>query len=121
LSLLNVSVLDAASLGMLRALGMAQDSGLSFFYRRHLMKHSHATTPPAKAAVPRAAAEPKAQAVATKTGDAKDEFVRQAAYYYYEARGRIGGNELDDWLRAEAEFERTMGSAQDAPSGTASH
>jgi Protein of unknown function (DUF2934) len=37
---------------------------------------------------------------------AKDEFVRQAAYCYYEARGRIGGHELDDWLKAEAEFER---------------
>jgi hypothetical protein len=46
--------------------------------------------------------------------------VRQAAYFYYEARGRVGGHELDDWLRAEAEFEQqSRPEAGDA--GSASH
>jgi len=45
--------------------------------------------------------------VAVGNGTAsKDEFVSQKAYYYYESRGCIGGHELDDWLKAEAEFER---------------
>jgi tRNA 2-selenouridine synthase SelU len=86
------------------------------------MKHHHATTSPAKPVAPRAAAESTAQSTASTTGDAKDEFVRQAAYYYYESRGRIGGHELDDWLRAEAEFERTrVEGATDAPSSPATH
>jgi hypothetical protein len=62
------------------------------------MKHAHARHRAATEAPPQAAAAPEAPS--------KDEFVREAAYYYYEQRGRIGGHELDDWLRAEAEFER---------------
>jgi hypothetical protein len=86
------------------------------------MKRHHATTSHAKSAAPGVAAASTAQATASASGDAKDEFVRQAAYYYYESRGRIGGHELDDWLRAEAEFERTrIEGAPDAPSGTATH
>jgi hypothetical protein len=62
------------------------------------MKHAHARHHTAKEATAPVAATPEAPS--------KDEFVREAAYYYYEQRGRIGGYELDDWLRAEAEFER---------------
>ena len=62
------------------------------------MKHAHARHRAATEAPPPAAAAPEAPS--------KDEFVREAAYYYFEQRGRIGGHELDDWLRAEAEFER---------------
>jgi hypothetical protein len=68
------------------------------------MKHAHTAHGKAKAAP--AAAPPQPAAEATHGTESKDEFVRQAAYYYYEARGRVGGHELDDWLRAEAEFER---------------
>lgn len=57
-----------------------------------------------KSAPPATATPPEAEAALGT--EAKDEFVRQAAYCYYEARGRIGGHELDDWLKAEAEFER---------------
>ena len=46
------------------------------------------------------------EAAATPPADQKEEFVREAAYFYYEARGRVGGPDLDDWLKAEAEFER---------------
>ncbi|MDH5539071.1 MAG: DUF2934 domain-containing protein [Rhizobacter sp.] len=37
-----------------------------------------------------------------KSGTALIEKVRQTAYAYYEARGRVDGHDLDDWLRAEA-------------------
>ncbi|HET7206985.1 MAG TPA: DUF2934 domain-containing protein [Terriglobales bacterium] len=33
-----------------------------------------------------------------------EEMIRARAYELYEARGRQGGNELDDWLRAEYEI-----------------
>jgi len=32
----------------------------------------------------------------------REEAIRRMAYTLYEARGRIGGHELEDWLRAEA-------------------
>ncbi len=35
-----------------------------------------------------------------------EENVRQRAYELYEARGRKGGDELNDWLQAEAEIRR---------------
>jgi hypothetical protein len=68
------------------------------------MKHAHTAHSTAKSAPPAAVSRPAAEA--TPAAGSKDEFVRQAAYYYYEARGRVGGHELDDWLKAEAEFER---------------
>jgi hypothetical protein len=68
-------------------------------------------TVPKKAAPKKSAAPAQAvsapAAVPIGTGSAsKQEFVSQRAYYYYESRGRMGGHELDDWLKAEAEFER---------------
>ena len=32
----------------------------------------------------------------------REEAIRRMAYTLYEARGRVGGHELEDWLRAEA-------------------
>ena len=88
------------------------------------MKHHQADAHPAKkgkTALPKAA---KA-AAKNKTSiaiDGRDEFIRQAAYSYYEARGCIDGHELEDWLRAEAEFERTQGDGgPDALSDTVTH
>lgn len=56
---------------------------------------------------PAAAAPMFKAAPATTQGeladDARAELIRQTAYSYYEARGRSGGHELDDWLKAEAE------------------
>lgn len=77
------------------------------------MKHPHHGTKAAQPAPPPAAANPSA---AAPPAEQKDEFVRQAAYCYYEARGRVGGHELDDWLKAEAEFERLcQPDSQDKP------
>jgi hypothetical protein len=89
------------------------------------MKHQQADAHPAKkarAAVPKAAAEAAAANTTNVTMDGRDEFIRQAAYSYYEARGCIDGHELDDWLRAEAEFERTQGdSGPDGLADTVTH
>ena len=48
-----------------------------------------------------------------KTGSeaVAEEEIRRRAYELYEERGREGGHELDDWLRAEAEIN---GSADQA-------
>lgn len=41
--------------------------------------------------------------------DARDAFVRDTAYSFYEARGRVDGYDLDDWLRAEAQAVEVFG------------
>jgi hypothetical protein len=33
----------------------------------------------------------------------REEVIRLAAYAFYEARGRVDGHELEDWLKAEAQ------------------
>jgi hypothetical protein len=48
--------------------------------------------------------------------DEREDVIRRTAYDYYEARGRMHGHELDDWVRAEAEFER-VSAARDASQG----
>lgn len=68
-----------------------------------------AAAPLEESAVP---ADPVAEGEAD--GEDRDTFIRRTAYAYYEARGRVHGHELDDWLKAEAEFERVAGGASDA-------
>ena len=84
------------------------------------MKHAHTAPSTAKSAPP-AAVEALVAGQATPGTESKDEFVRQAAYYYYEARGRVGGHELDDWLKAEAEFERLLSRSEAGDTSAASH
>jgi hypothetical protein len=77
------------------------------------MKHAHHAAKAAKSAPPPAAAD---TAAAAPPAEQKDAFVREAAYFYFEARGRTCGHELEDWLKAEAEFERLrQPDAQDLP------
>jgi hypothetical protein len=45
-------------------------------------------------------------------GDVREQMVREAAYYHYEARGRVDGHEVEDWLQAEAEIERRLAGGQ---------
>jgi hypothetical protein len=72
--------------------------------------HTAATTrTKARPAKAKAAASTPAAAENTTAAPAspgREEFIREAAYYHFEARGGVGGHELEDWLRAEAEFER---------------
>jgi hypothetical protein len=67
------------------------------------MKHGH--HPSSRARRDRETAAETALAV-TPPAEDRDEFIRRTAYGYYEARGRIHGHELDDGLKADAEFER---------------
>lgn len=36
------------------------------------------------------------------------QMIAEAAYYHAEARGFEGGQEMDDWLEAEAEIDKTL-------------
>ena len=51
------------------------------------------------------------QTAASAAVDDRQTLISRSAYAYYEARGRAHGHELEDWLQAEAEFERMQGSA----------
>lgn len=42
-------------------------------------------------------------------GNGRDEAIRFRAYSLYEARGRVDGYELEDWLAAETEVNRPLG------------
>ena len=42
------------------------------------------------------------------TGEEKHQLISQAAYYRAEQRGFIPGLELDDWLAAEEEINRSI-------------
>ena len=41
----------------------------------------------------------------------REQMIAEAAYFYAERRGFTPGNEMDDWLRAEADVEGTARSA----------
>jgi hypothetical protein len=45
----------------------------------------------------------------------REGLVRVAAYSYYERRGCVPGNELDDWLQAEMEVSLQWAAAQEPP------
>jgi hypothetical protein len=75
------------------------------------MSHSHSirastAAKPSKRPAALAVESAKAPAPVQPADSTRDDKVRELAYYYYEARGRVGDHEFDDWLRAEAEFER---------------
>ena len=38
----------------------------------------------------------------------RHEMISQAAYFHAEQRGFAGGGEMDDWLEAERDIERTL-------------
>jgi hypothetical protein len=46
---------------------------------------------------------------ATEAGKSRDERIRAAAYQLYEARGRLDGHDMDDWLAAEAAVDGRAG------------
>jgi len=75
------------------------------------MSHSHSTrhttaAKPSKRPAEVGVEHAETTAVAEPDDSTRDDKVREIAYFYYEARGCIGGHEFDDWLKAEAEFER---------------
>ncbi len=48
----------------------------------------------------------------------REAMIRDAAYFHYTKRGYSPGNELDDWLAAEAEIERGTPESLEFPPGT---
>ena len=71
---------------------------------------------PRAAAAPRPAAAPAPAAMPRKsgrpevpTGEARYRWIAHAAYLRAERRGFAPGQEVDDWLAAEAEFLATYG------------
>jgi hypothetical protein len=44
----------------------------------------------------------------TAAGNGRDAFIRESAYAFYEARGRVDGHALEDWLKAEAELDHPL-------------
>lgn len=40
------------------------------------------------------------------SSNGRNELIRKTAYYFYEARSGGNGNELDDWLQAEAQIDK---------------
>lgn len=48
----------------------------------------------------------KVHAKGTASGKSREEMIRHIAYSYYEARNYTGGQELDDWLHAEAQVDK---------------
>jgi hypothetical protein len=43
-----------------------------------------------------------------------EEIIRLTAYAFYEARGRVDGHELEDWLKAEAQVAQAAHDAAQA-------
>ena len=56
---------------------------------------------------PHGRTEPKVivESFPTLTAKERDEYISTAAYYKAEARAFAAGQEMDDWLEAETEFE----------------
>ena len=68
------------------------------------------TAASAQVATRRRGAEP--QTASTQTApEQRQQFIAQAAYFIAERRGFAPGNELEDWLQAEAEIEACMKAA----------
>lgn len=72
---------------------------------------THAAAPAAAMPAPPPTDTPGSEAPA---GEDRESCIRRTAYAYFEARGGVHGHELEDWLRAEAEFE-AMATDEPAP------
>lgn len=51
--------------------------------------------------------EPPPEATTSEDGHDREEQIRQAAYAAYERRGGMDGDAVQDWLDAEAQWERS--------------
>ena len=68
------------------------------------------TTASAKVATRRRSAEPQT-ASAQVAPERRQQLIAQAAYFIAERRAFAPGNEIEDWLQAEAEIEACMKAA----------
>lgn len=58
---------------------------------------------------------------AAESRDRRDERVREIAYDLYLRRGAADGRALDDWVEAEAQYEREGGDRQAAAAAREGH
>lgn len=73
---------------------------------------THSSKPSTAKRRPRAAPEARAATTARRATLSPDErraMIARAAYYRAERRGFAPGGELQDWLEAEAEIDRSLG------------
>ena len=68
-----------------------------------------AVTSPAKAPAARKSTTRNAPRRAEVSEGMRRDMIAQAAYLRAEGRGFIGGNEVEDWLAAEAEVDALLG------------
>jgi hypothetical protein len=54
---------------------------------------------------------PPAISAAQSSPEMRESMIRLAAYSFYERRGLVGGDELEDWLQAEMEVDRRLSTA----------
>ncbi|MES2229144.1 MAG: DUF2934 domain-containing protein [Pseudomonadota bacterium] len=78
------------------------------------MKHQQSASPaathhPVRARRPAPTQKSHDGAAVVPDANERDAFVRETAYTFYEARGRVDGYDLDDWLRAEAQAVEAFG------------
>ena len=64
--------------------------------------------PRTKAAAPKAKVGHSQPTQSTAADSSRAEAICAIAFALYEARGREGGHELDDWLRAEAQVDHAL-------------
>ena len=77
-------------------------------------KRESSKTPPHMTASPVDVPQVSAPSqTATSDADKREVLVRIAAYSFYERRGYVSGNELEDWLQAEIEVDRQLAAAQE--------
>lgn len=69
------------------------------------------TTAGAKVAIRKRSADPQTAGTQRVPPEQRQQFIAQAAYFIAERRGFAPGNELEDWLQAEAEIEACMKAA----------
>ncbi len=76
----------------------------------HVQPTRTAASASAKVAARKRSAEPRT-AGAKIAPEQRQQVIAQAAYFIAERRGFAPGNELEDWLQAEAEFEACIKAA----------
>jgi hypothetical protein len=82
------------------------------------MKATHTRTPPSSKASAGVAdrsvekkQEPAQSAGSMSDAEKREAMIRIAAYTFYERRGFVSGDDLEDWLQAEMEIDRQLATA----------
>lgn len=84
--------------------------------QQQIAKNQNASAGPQLQGSNAAQTEPDQAAGGAQAGPVVDreEAIRLTAYAFYEARGRVDGHELEDWLKAEAQVAQAAHDAAPA-------